>query len=572
MSHLRRPDIIKTFSHPSTTGELTCIIHSDGSTSAQSYTYTLTGKLASVTDAAGTRSFAYNDYDELVSDSLSAGDIDITHLITETMDTYGRSTGYTYAKGGSVQQTVSYGYGTDGRLNTAGFIHGGETKQFSYKAGDGVSPISRTAGAPGGRGRVRRDRGTLNQYTVVGSFTPEFDADGNQTKVQTSTGIWNVTYNAENRPTEFIRENADGTTTKVTCAYDYMGRRATKKVETLAADGTATTTLHQRYLYRGYLQIACCDLTRDTHPCLWLITWDPTQSTATRPLAIQKDATWYTYGWDLTKNICEVFSADGLIKSAYSYTPYGAVTASGTATQSPRGLGGGLDNSIADAPQGRTADGAAVSQPIQWSSEFYDDELGLVYYNYRHYNSYDGRWQGRDSDNSNREEDNLYNMASNSPDARYDYLGMCWTPVQALFHYMLVHEDIDLDDTRCTDIVTWRIQPKMEEYKEFVLKKVSETQKALKRKPPLTREKIQGSSVEGVYSGVYWIGGFTLHKSYSCNVHSWHYKCRIKFNMHDEFSDPLDLDNSKNTKNPDFWDDCEFGVTFYVNHKWEIAL
>lgn len=26
-------------------------------------------------------------------------------------------------------------------------------------------------------------------------------------------------------------------------------------------------------------------------------------STATRPLSIQKDATWYTYGWDLSKNM-----------------------------------------------------------------------------------------------------------------------------------------------------------------------------------------------------------------------------------------------------------------------------
>ncbi len=212
----------------------------------------------------------------------------------------------------------------------------------------------------------------LNQYTAVGEFAPEFDADGNQTKVQTSSGIWNVTYNAENRPTVFSRENEDGTTTRVTCAYDYMGRRATKKVETITTDveteeSTASTTLNQRYLYRGYLQVACCDLARSAHPCLWLITWDPTQPVATRPLAIQKDATWYVYGWDLTKNICEVFSNSGIIKTTYSYTPYGAVTASGT-----------------------------VVQPIQWSSEFCDGELGLVYYNYRHYNSADGRWLSSD--------------------------------------------------------------------------------------------------------------------------------------------------------------------------------
>ena len=37
-----------------------------------------------------------------------------------------------------------------------------------------------------------------------------------------------------------------------------------------------------------------------------------------------------------------------------------------------------------------------MEQTIQWSSEFNDTELGLVYYNYRHYNPMDGRWIGRD--------------------------------------------------------------------------------------------------------------------------------------------------------------------------------
>ena len=97
------------------------------------------------------------------------------------------------------------------------------------------------------------------------------------------------------------------------------------------------TGQHQRYIYRGYLQIVCIDLTRTTHPALWYITREspqglgggldkprsefapqgragngvpasqPTQPVATRPLALQKDGTWYTYGWDLTKNICEVY-------------------------------------------------------------------------------------------------------------------------------------------------------------------------------------------------------------------------------------------------------------------------
>ena len=204
----------------------------------------------------------------------------------------------------------------------------------------------------------------LNQYTAIQegeaeAFAPSYDADGNQTLVKTSTGIWSVTYNAANRPVVFANE---ATGTVVECSYDSVGRRATKKVTV-----NGTVTLHQRYIYRGYLQIAALDLTRTAHPCLWLITWDPTQPVATRPLAIQKDGTWYTYGFDLTKNVMEVFTTTGYIGTAYTYTPYGEVSASGN-----------------------------ITQPIQWSSEYHDAELDLVYYNYRHYNPADGRWTGRD--------------------------------------------------------------------------------------------------------------------------------------------------------------------------------
>ncbi len=45
------------------------------------------------------------------------------------------------------------------------------------------------------------------------------------------------------------------------------------------------------------------------------------------PLAIRKDGTWYSYGWDLTKNICELFNADGNLATTYRYTPYGSVAA-----------------------------------------------------------------------------------------------------------------------------------------------------------------------------------------------------------------------------------------------------
>ncbi|MBR4108419.1 MAG: hypothetical protein IKK45_07030 [Akkermansia sp.] len=46
-------------------------------------------------------------------------------------------------------------------------------------------------------------------------------------------------------------------------------------------------------------------------------------------------------------------------------------------------------------PYGKVTANGDVEQPIQWSSEVYDAKLGMVYYNYRHYNPSDGRWTGK---------------------------------------------------------------------------------------------------------------------------------------------------------------------------------
>ena len=64
-------------------------------------------------------------------DSLAVDDD--THLVTETRDSFGRSTGYVYSKNGSAQQSVTTGYGTDGRISSAGFSHGGVAKLFGYE-------------------------------------------------------------------------------------------------------------------------------------------------------------------------------------------------------------------------------------------------------------------------------------------------------------------------------------------------------------------------------------------------------------------------------------------------------
>ena len=467
---------VKTHSYETARGLLLGTTYSDGTTARQ-YAYNHLGQVTQVTDDAGIRSIGYNAYGEQETDTLLADEV--THLITETRDTLGRATGFTYAKNGTVQHNVTTGYGEDGRVSTAGFMHGGSEKQFSYGYLPGTNLLQTltmpcnmtltqsyetqrnlligmdycrsntlvtqrtytydTLGRPLTRSTARNgqtvndsfvhnsrselasatvngasygydydnignrrmameasdytlyETNELNQYTSIQenedtSFVPDFDADGNQTLVKTSTGTWNVEYNAENRPICFTSEDK---ATVIECTYDSEGRRVTKKVTT-----NDSITLHQRYIYRGFLQIACCDLTRSAHPCLWLLTWDPTQPEATRPLAIQINGTWYTYGWDNTKNICELYGLNGFIHTAYSYMPYGQVSHSGDAVQ-----------------------------PIQWSSEFYDRELNLVYYNWRYFNVNSGRWLSRDYKES-FSESSLYCYCKNAPLYNTDFLGL----------------------------------------------------------------------------------------------------------------------------------------------------
>ena len=240
----------------------------------------------------------------------------------------------------------------------------------------------------------------LNQYTSISNsvnsvplceINPEFDLDGNQTLLKTITGIWHVTYNAENRPICFSNE-----TTKVEMAYDYMGRRFEYK-ETVSC----TLTRHERYLYRGYLQLVALDMLSNAS-VKHSIAWDPTEPTATRPLALQIGADAYFYSFDQVKNVTELFDSAGALATTYDYSPFGQVT-SFQITQSG-------NNALTQ-----------FSNPLTFSSEVHDSALGLQYYNYRHLNLLDGRWVNRDPAEKDNE---LYLFVRNKAPVEIDGLGL----------------------------------------------------------------------------------------------------------------------------------------------------
>lgn len=89
-----------------------------------------------------------------------------------------------------------------------------------------------------------------------------------------------------------------------------------------------TVVSYERYLYRGYLQLAALDML-DNRNVFRTLLWDPLEPVATRPLALVQAASFYCYGTDFNKNVTEVFDGQGTIAATYDYSPYGIVGSTG---------------------------------------------------------------------------------------------------------------------------------------------------------------------------------------------------------------------------------------------------
>ena len=158
----------------------------DGRGNRRDYVYDARGLLASETDAAGaTTAYGYDVMGRTIAMTNALGNVTVYEYDARGNKTY---------EGGAVYP-VRYGYDAFGNRTVA------EGKTYTANA--------------------------LNQYTKIADFVPEYDADGNQTLIQTATGVWQVTYNAENRPVRW--QSGD---TIITMAFDRMGRRVEMRTVT----------------------------------------------------------------------------------------------------------------------------------------------------------------------------------------------------------------------------------------------------------------------------------------------------------------------------------------------------
>ncbi len=190
------------------------------------------------------------------------------------------------------------------------------------------------------------------------------------------------------------------------------GRRVEKRV--LNASGTRT--LRERYVYVGY---TCVQILNGDggNAVVKEFVWDPTEPVATRPLMFgyASKEKYLFYMFDGNKNVSDVFyfALGNGVGAHYEYAPFGAITRTATSTRI-----GNVD--------------IVADNPFRFSSEYYDPELDLVYYNYRHYSPLLGRFLSRDP----IEEQgglNLYAFYGNAIQET-DALGLMIAPGSEIWH------------------------------------------------------------------------------------------------------------------------------------------
>lgn len=476
--------VVTTYEYDPATGQVASITHSDGTPSV-SIDYDAMGRISTIHDASGTRSMTYTGLEDIAAETTSGMTESILSFQRDSMGrpsgyvlslnektvqqvelgydvkdristaslnglsfTYGydiavgwlnslsypnglvRNTVFhanlplpvslTYVKRTSSTPALKYAYTWDdmrrpsvredyidstslSRRHTYGYNARGELIEDMMSTGGSFSYAYDNIGNR--QTAVRRgvsssyDSNKPSPYKNVARsgavFKPTYDTDGNQTSVKTSTGAWAVQYNADNRPVVFTQGSK-----KVECVYDYLGRR----VEKVEYDGN-TLTKRTRFVYRGYLMVASMDCTQNiSSPALlgtWF--WDPVASEATRVLAMcthnadkSVSSTRYVVH-DLLKSVSALFDSSGTRQAKFEYTPYGETLA---------------------------IEGAwAPTMPFRYSSEYCDEDLGLIYYNYRHYNPQDGRWISRDPIGESAGE-NGYHFVYNSVSCMVDLMGL----------------------------------------------------------------------------------------------------------------------------------------------------
>lgn len=365
------------------------------------YSYDNYGRINQITGFGGSFDYSHVPGSELIENLIRPNGVNTTwsyeanrDLVTQvangsvstygyTNDALGRRT--SMSRGGSVfavPDILTYGYNDRSEV-----ISAQSNADANYVYNYSFDPIGNrlTSGLAGADWAYTTN--SLNQYTQLvrrsDTWDLTYDDDGNMLTRMGWTQVWN----GENRLIETSRGD-----TRLTFAYDYMGRRVEKKVFT-----GEVLTKHLRFVYNEYRLIEELDAMNNNTPLRRYI-WQPDDVGLDVPLSVfdLAENKTYFYHTDANKNVTELTDSEGTVVAHYEYSPFGMVT--------------------------KLSGDYVTINPFRFSSEYHDSETGLVYYNYRYYDPQLGRWLSRDP----IEEEggwNLYEMVANNTVCFNDILG-----------------------------------------------------------------------------------------------------------------------------------------------------
>ena len=295
---------------------------------------------------------------------------------------------YEYDMAGRIvaKNNKRFAYDEFSRLSHVWNEMGATTEYYSYD--DAGNIIGSMLGAVTNAFVVDR----MNRLISENGLPDSYDSDGNQTTLRTSTGVWHVEYNANNRPIQFTNGSD-----VVSMEYDWLGRRTA-----FICNGGRI-----EFVYLG----DCCvqQFNRTTEEKMTII-WDPTEPKSTRPLSANVNGRRHYFMHDGEKNVVDLLDGDGKTVQRYDYSSFGLVSR-----------------------EKQFEELFGFVKP-GFSSEIMDESLGLVYYNYRHLNPKSGKWTSRDP-LGEYDAANLYGFCRNNPLTFWDSLGQvsetdCWNLVR----------------------------------------------------------------------------------------------------------------------------------------------
>ena len=330
-----------------------------------------------------TASWAYDANDQL----LQVRDVAATGVISQydyVYDAAGRRV--EILRFGSAMpgmRTDLYCYNNRGELTNA--VKNASFVEYAYKYDD---IGNRIASSDLGTNRIYTVN-NINQYSLISTlrdpacqeemFSPLFDLDGNQILIKTSTGVWSVAYNGENRPIRWERASpssvdANANTQEVVAmSFDRMGRRIQYQYVT-----NLSTICQDTFIYNNFALVARNRKLPMGEQNADRFYWEADESSEIQPLVFSPaDAQLQYYFHDGNKNVSELLDSSQSLVAHYEYSPFG-------------------ENLLSECGTLGDTDAVGVSNPFRFSSEYADDVLGQVFYNYRHYCPAVGRWDSRD--------------------------------------------------------------------------------------------------------------------------------------------------------------------------------